>query len=186
EGVLASDDLLLLGGINVKQAVFLETWLLGSPQKTTVRGESPPPAADRTLFDHLRAAGGDARHDVDYALYALYPTAGEATRHAPILVGRFHPDVISSYLTRELKATPRGGSGPASFEVARTDSATCQPAATWVVTVTPGWILLADPASHPALLARFAGASLGARETLGWWRGLRSEERRVGEGGGGG
>jgi hypothetical protein len=29
ERALATDDLLLLAGINVKQAVFLEKWLLG-------------------------------------------------------------------------------------------------------------------------------------------------------------
>ena len=36
ERALATDDLLLLAGINVKQAVFLEKWLLGSPRATPV------------------------------------------------------------------------------------------------------------------------------------------------------
>jgi len=121
EGALVTEDLLLLGSINVKQAAFLEKWLLGAPQVTAVRGEPALPVADRTLFDHLRAAGVDARHDLDHVLYALYPTSAEAARHAVILVGRFNPAAINTYLTRELKATPRAGAGPTSFEVARTD-----------------------------------------------------------------
>lgn len=181
EGALATEDLLLLGGVNVKQAAFLEKWFLGAPQVTAVREEPAPPVADRTLFDHLRAAGVDARHDVDHALYALYPASGEAARHAVVLVGRFNPAAINAYLTRELKATPRAGSAPPSFEVARTDPATCEPGATWVVTVTPEWIVLADPASHPALLARFASPPAENKETLGWWRGLaRSDVVGVG------
>src|ERR1700693_4983414 len=120
EGALATEDLLLLAGINIKQAAFLESWFLGAPQVTAVRGEPVPPIEDRTFFDHLRAAGVDARHDVDYALYALYPASGEAARQAVVLVGRFNPAVINAYLTRELKAIPRVGAGPASYEVART------------------------------------------------------------------
>ncbi|HEY4910208.1 MAG TPA: hypothetical protein VIJ73_11945, partial [Methylomirabilota bacterium] len=181
EGALVTEDLLLLGGINVKQAAFLERWFLGAPQVTAVRGEPALPVADRTLFDHLRAAGVDARHDVDHALYALYPARGEAARHAVILVGRFNPAAINAYLTRELKATPRAGAGPASFEVARTDPATCQPGATWVVTATAEWIVLADPSSHPALLARLASPPVDNSEKLGWWRGLaRADVASVG------
>src|SRR5437660_991390 len=90
ESALVTEDLLLLGSINVKQAAFLEKWLLGAPQVTAVRGEPALPVADRTLFDHLRAAGVDARHDLDQVLYALYPTSAEAARHAVILVGRFN------------------------------------------------------------------------------------------------
>lgn len=181
EGALATEDLLLLGGINVKQVAFLEKWFLGAPLVTGVRGEPVPPVADRTLFDHLRAAGVDARHEVDYALYALYPTSGDVARHAVILVGRFNPAAINAYLIRELKATPRAGPAPASFEVARTDPTTCEPGATWVVTVTPEWIVLADSASHPGLLARFASPQAENKEKLGWWRGLaRSDVAGVG------
>src|SRR5437588_3422827 len=68
ESALVTEDLLLLGSINVKQAASLEKWLLGAPQVTTVRGEPALPVADQTLFDHLRAAGVDARHDLDHAL----------------------------------------------------------------------------------------------------------------------
>lgn len=172
ESALASDDLLLLGGINVKQAVFLERWFLGAPRVTTVEGAPPPAVADRTLFEHLRAAGVEARHDVDYALYALYPTDGEATRHAVVLIGRFNPIAINAYLARELKAAALPGPGPASYQVVRTDPATCQPGAAWAVTVAPEWIVLADPASHAVLLPRLASPRPGNQEKLGWWRSL--------------
>src|ERR1700720_394532 len=108
ERAVATDDLVLLGGLNVKQAAFLERWLLGRPPATTGVAARAPGAAERTLLDHLRAAGVDARHDVDYALYALYPAAGETTRHAVVLIGRFNPGAVNASLTRELQAPPRG------------------------------------------------------------------------------
>jgi hypothetical protein len=176
ENALATEDLLLLGGINVKQAVFLERWFLGTPRVSTVHVGPPPAGADRTLLEHLRVAGVDARHDVDYALYAVYPAAAEATRHAVVLLGRFNPTAINAYLTRDLHATPRAGAGPASYpasyEVVRTDPTTCQPGATWIVTVAPEWIVLADPGSHTALLPRLASPSPEKTEQLGWWRSL--------------
>jgi len=172
ERALATDDLLLVGGINVKQAVFLERWFLGAPRVTTVEGAAPPAVADRTLLDHLRAAGVDARDDVDYALYALYPADGETARHAAVLIGRFNPGAVNAYLTRELGAAALPGAGPASYQVVRTDPATCRPGATWAVTVAPEWIVLADPASHAALLPRLASPPPGNREKLGWWRAL--------------
>ena len=179
ESALATEDLLLLGGINVKQAVFLERWFLGSPRVST--GPAATPAvADRALLDHLRAAGVDPRHDVDQALYAVYPAA-ESTRHAVVLIGRFNPTAINAYLRRELQATPRSATGPASYEVVRTDPTTCQPAATWIVTATPEWIFLADPASHPALLPRLTSPPAERREPLDWWRSLaRADVASVG------
>jgi hypothetical protein len=172
ERALASDDLLLLGGINVKQAVFLERWFLGTPRVTTVEEAAPPEVADRTLLDHLRAAGVDARDDVDYVLYALYPADGGAARHAAVLIGRFNPGAVNAYLARELKAVALPGPGPASYQVVRMDPATCQPGATWAVTVAPEWIVLADPASQAALLPRLASPPPGNQETLRWWRSL--------------
>ena len=181
ENALATEDLLLLGGINVKQAVFLERWFLGTPRVPTVQAVSTPAVADRTLLEHLRVAGVDARHDVDYALYAVYPAAAEATRHAVVLLGRFNPTAINAYLTRDLQAKPRAGAGSASYEVVRTDSTTCQPGAPWIVTVAPGWIVLADPASHTTLLPRLASPPAENKEQLGWWRSLaRADVASVG------
>jgi hypothetical protein len=169
ESALATEDLVLLGGINVKQAVFLERWFLGTPPVPTGQAVPVSAVADRTPLDHLSAAGVNARHDVDYAFYALYPAA-ETTRHAVVFLGRFNPTAINGYLTRELRATPRAGAGPASYEVVRTDPTTCQPGATWIVTVAPEWIVLADPASHTTLLPRFASPPPESREHLAWWR----------------
>jgi hypothetical protein len=78
---------------------FLSTCGLSNPLENSRR-------LGREMAEHLRAAGVDARHDVDYALYSLYPTSDEAARHAVVLVGRFNPEAVNSYLTRELKATP--------------------------------------------------------------------------------
>ncbi len=170
ENALATDDLLLLGGINVNQAVFLERWFFGAPAATATPA-SLPAAADRSLIEHLRAAGVDPRHDVDYVLYALYPAA-EATRHALVLVGRFNPNAINGYLTRELAATPRAPAGPASYAVVRTDPSTCQPAATWIVTANSRWIVLADPATHAVLLPRLTSPPPESGDRLTWWRPL--------------
>ena len=173
ERALVADDLLVLAAVNVKQAVFIEKWLLGVPPATPVAAP-PPTAADRSLLDHLRAGGVDPRHDVDAALFALYPADGATARHAMILVGRFNPAALNGYLTRELGAAPRPGATPASFTVARLDAATCQPGATWAVTAAREWIAFSDPGSHAALVARLAAARAGggADERLAWWRGL--------------
>jgi len=150
ERALVADDLLVLAAVNVKQAVFIEKWLLGAPPATPVAATPPPTVADRSLFDHLRAGGVDPRHDVDAALFALYPADGATARHAMILVGRFNPAALNGYLTRELGAAPRPGATPASFTVARLDAATCQPGATWAVTAAREWIAFSDPGSHAA------------------------------------
>jgi hypothetical protein len=173
ERALVADDLLVLAAVNVKQAVFIEKWLLGVPPATPVAAP-PPTAADRSLLDHLRAGGVDPRHDVDAALFALYPADGATARHAMILVGRFNPAALNGYLTRELGAAPRPGATPASFTVARLDAATCQPGATWAVTAAREWIAFSDPGSHAALVARLTAARAGggADERLAWWRGL--------------
>jgi hypothetical protein len=175
ERALVGDDLLVLAAVNLKQAVFIEKWLLGAPRDTPVADTAPRPVADRSLFDHLRAAGVDPRHDVDAALFGLYPADGGTARHAMILVGRFNPATLNGYLARELAAVPRPGAAPASFTVARIDAATCQPGTTWAVTVAPEWIAFSDPASHAALVARLSGGSAagaGGDERLAWWRGL--------------
>ena len=138
ESALAMEDLLLLGGINVKQAVFLERWFLGTPPISTVAdGDDARGGGPHALRSPARGGGG-CTHDVDHALYAVYPAAAESTRHAVVLLGRFNPPAINGYLTRELQATPRAGAGPASYEVVRTDPTTCRPGATWIVTVAPG------------------------------------------------
>src|ERR1700719_3001043 len=68
EQALATPDLLLLAGVNAKQAVFLERWFLDTP---AVAPESAPPApGERGLLDHLRGARVDPRRDLDYVLYA--------------------------------------------------------------------------------------------------------------------
>ena len=181
ENALATEDLLVLGGVNVKQAVLLERWFQGTPRVPTVQAVSTSAAEDRSLLEHLRVAGVDARHDVDHALYAVYPATDETTRHAVILLGRFNPTAINAYLTRDLQATPRAGAGPASYEVVRTDSTTCRPGATWIVTVAPEWIVLADPASHTTLLPRLASPPPESTEPLGWWRALaRADVASVG------
>jgi hypothetical protein len=67
--------------------VFLERWFLETPSVPTAQAVPVAAVADRTAIDHLRAAAVDARHDVDYAFYALYSGAAETTRHAIVFLG---------------------------------------------------------------------------------------------------
>ena len=76
ESALATDDLILLAGLNVKHMVFLERWFLGRPVISVSNGRPLPEAVDRGIVDHLRAAQVDPRGDVDYAFLALYPADG--------------------------------------------------------------------------------------------------------------
>jgi hypothetical protein len=173
EDALAKPDVILLAGANVKQAAFLERWLLGAPVSRAADEAPARPAPDRTLFEHLRAAKIDARRDVDYALYALYPADGANLRHAVVLVGRFDPRAVNAYLAQELRGAPRAAAGRDSYEIARLDAATCRPDTPWVVTADPTWILVADPASHPILLQRLTTpAGSGTERQLTWWRPL--------------
>jgi hypothetical protein len=176
ESALATDDLVLLGGINVKQAVFLDRWFLGTPSAPVSLGHAAPPVPDRSMIDHLRAANVDARRDVAYAFFALYPTDGPALRRAIVLVGRFDTAAVNTYLERDLRGIPRSMSGYQSYEITATDSATCQPGPAWMLTVDPKWILITDSSSHPALLSRLRSPSPGGRAELSWWRALRRSD----------
>src|SRR5690242_2660823 len=82
ERALATPDLVLLGSANVKQAVFLEKWFLGSPILEPAQAPNMPAVPDRTLLDHLRAAGVTPRSDLDQVLFALYRPKDTVIRRA--------------------------------------------------------------------------------------------------------
>ena len=124
-----------------------------------------PAVADRSLFEHLRVAGVDARHDVDYALNAVYPAAAEAARHAVVLLGRFNPTAINAYLTRDLHATPRAGAGPVSYEVVRTDSTTCD----MPILLVGGWYDSYTRATFQNFVGLGAGGRRPVRALVGPW-----------------
>lgn len=182
EAALATPELIVLGGVNVKQAAFLERWFLGAPVIQVAHETSEHAPLERTLLDHLRVAGIDVRRDLEYVLYGLYPSDGVGLRQAVVLVGRFDPGSINDYLARELKAAARpAAGGRASYELTIIDPADCKPTRTWVVTADPRWVLMADPASHAVLLPRLASAQSGAPDALAWWRSLaRSDVVSVG------
>src|SRR5258706_470841 len=83
---------------------------------------------------------------------------------------------VARPLLRPSGVTPAPGRGPASFDVIRIDPATCQPGASWVVTVTREWIVMADPISRPTLIARLTSAPADTPERLAWWRGLARDD----------
>ncbi len=171
EGALVKPDVVLLADVNVKEAVFLEKWFLGSPVFDAADGR-PLPAQERTLLGHLRAANVDPRRDLDQLFYALYPADDAGLRQAIVLLGRFHPAAVGDYLARELHGIPRVVSGRDSYEITTRDLTTCQPSSAWMVTVDSKWILVADASSHSALLPRLTGAPDDAGTALGWWRPL--------------
>ena len=121
ESALATDDLVLLAGLNVKHMTFLERWFLGRPAISATNGRPLLEAADRGIVDHLRAAQVDPRGDVDYAFFALYPANGPTPHRAAVLVGRFDPAAIKAYVERDLHGTPRSVAGIPSYEVRVTD-----------------------------------------------------------------
>lgn len=172
ERALATSDLVLLADVNVKQAVFLEKWFLGSP---VVDAEKPklPPVPDRTLVDHLRAAGVELRAALDQIFFALYRADDATSRRAIVLLGRFDPVAVAGYLVRELEATTRTEQGRTVYDVVRRDPTTCEPDATWTVALDPGWIVLADSASLAAVLPRMVATPPDAADAvLAWWQSL--------------
>jgi hypothetical protein len=172
EQALATPEAVVLAGINVKQAAFLERWLIGAPPGGAARSTVAAPLGERSLIDHLQAARVDPRRDIDYVLAALYPAAAALPGRAIALAGRFDPTVINAYLAQTLHGKRLAGVEPESYEVTLTDPASCQPTGSWLVTVAPGWILIADRASHAALLSRLLHPAERADGGLDWWRPL--------------
>lgn len=172
ERALATPDLVLLAGANVKQALFLEKWFLGSPLSERAQLHDMPAVSDRTLVDHLRAAGVSPRGDLDQVFFAVYRPEDEVFRRAIVLLGRFDPAAIGGYLTRELKGVPRTEAGRTVYDVTRKDPTTCEPTATWAIAIDPGWMLAADATSLTDILPRMTGAPRDADATLAWWQPL--------------
>jgi hypothetical protein len=172
EQALATPDAVLLAGINVKQAAFLERWFIGAPPATAPKGPTAAQSGDLSLLDHLQAAHVDPRRDVDYVLLAAYPGPAETVGRAIALTGRFDPAAVNGYLANTLHGKRLAIAKPESYEVTLTDPASCQPTGTWVVTVDANWILIADAASHEALLARLTSPTERNDGELDWWRPL--------------
>jgi hypothetical protein len=170
EQALATPDMLMLAGINARLAVFLERWFMDTP--ATSPPSALPATGERGLLDHLRAGHVDARQDLDYVLYALYPGEASAPRHALALIGRFDPTAVGTYLADELRAKPTIADGRTSYEVTLTDASSCRAAATWMITPERDWILVSDPASHAALLKSMVGPPKGDTVTTRWWHEL--------------
>src|SRR5438552_15045245 len=75
ERALVKPDVVLLADVNVKEAVFLEKWFLGSPVFASADGRPLPAAQARTLLDHLRASNVHPRRAIDQPFHALSPAA---------------------------------------------------------------------------------------------------------------
>lgn len=173
EAALAAPDLVVLAALNVRQAVFLERWFLGAPLVRTSQAAVPRPAEQRTLVEHLAAAGVDVRRDVDHVLYGLYPAAERARRQALVVVGTFDAAAVEQYVIRELHGVPRPSGVRTAYEVHRVNPAACEDVTTWLVTLDPRWILVSDPTSHASLLTRMTQpAPPGQTDELAWWRPL--------------
>src|ERR1700730_2052323 len=172
EQALATPDAVLLAGINVKQAAFLERWYLGAPPATAPKGPTAAQGGDLSLLDHLQAAHVDPRRDVDYVLLAAYPGPTETVGRGIARPGRFDPAAVNGYLENTLRGKRLGTAKPESYAVTLTDPASCQKTGTWVVTVEANWILIADAASHAALLARLVSPTERNDSALDWWRPL--------------
>jgi hypothetical protein len=176
ERALVSPDAVVLGHVNVRQAVFLERWFIGSPILASADQKVPAHVEDRSVLDHLHAAGVDLRRDLDDVFYALYPADAGVRRQAILLLGRFDPRAIGKYLVEGVKAVARDTAGRTSYEVERSDPDTCGAATTWIVAADTRWILITDPGSHPSVLARLVGDSGDAAALLGWWRPLAQDD----------
>ena len=172
EAALATPDLILLAAVNVRQAVFLERWYLGAPAVATGSSRAARPAAERTMLEHLAAAGVDMRRDVEHVLYGLYPATERGVRHAVVIVGQFDVPSLEQYVTRDLRGMPRPDGGRTSYEVRRVDPDRCENVTTWMMTVDPRWILISDSAAHATLLPRLAQLPAADEAELAWWQPL--------------
>jgi hypothetical protein len=172
EAALATPDLVLLAGVNVKQVVFLERWFLGAPVIRANDSRAPRPVDERTLMEHLAAARVDVRRNVDHVVYGLYPTTDRGIRHAVVIVGQFDPGAIEQYLASELRGVAQSVAGRTAYEVRRTNPDRCDDVTTWMITADSRWILISDPAAHATLVPRLIQVPAADEAELAWWRAL--------------
>ena len=172
EAALATPDLILIGAVNVRQAVFLERWFLGAPVVAASHARPASAPGDRSLLDHLAAARIDPRRDVDHVLFGLYPATDQGLRRAVVIVGQFDAPAVERYLAGELRGAPGAAGGRTSYEVRRVDPSRCEDVTTWMITVDPRWILISDPAAHATLVPRLTQIPAADEAELAWWRAL--------------
>jgi hypothetical protein len=172
EAALATDDLVLLAAVNVRQLVFLERWFLGTPVIRAAEAQPPHPPAERSLLEHLAAARVDARRDIEHVLYGLYPASERGVRHAVVIVGQFDAAAIERYLAGELGGVARPVGGRTAYELRRVNPDRCDDVTTWMITVDPRWMLISDPAGHDALVPRLSHLESADQAKLAWWRPL--------------
>jgi hypothetical protein len=172
EAALATPDLVLLAAVNVKQAVFLERWFLGTPVIRAGDGRAPRPADERTMLEHLAAARVDVRRDVEHVVYGLYPATDRGVRHAVVIVGQFDPAAVERYLVGELHGVAQSVAGRTAYEVRRIDPDRCDEVTTWMITVDPRFILISDAAAHATLVPRLTQIPPADEAELAWWRTL--------------
>jgi hypothetical protein len=172
EAALATPDLVVLAGVNVRQVVFLERWFLGAPVIRASEGRAPRAVDERTLMEHLAAARVDVRRDVEHVVYGLYPATDRGVRHAVVIVGQFDPGAVERYLAGELRGVARPVAGRTAYEVRRIDPDRCDQVTTWMVTADPRWILISDPAAHETLVPRLTQVPPADEAELAWWRTL--------------
>src|SRR4029077_3864345 len=175
ERALLTPDVVVVAHANIRQAVFLERWFIGSPIFPPENAAHATEEEKRSPLGGLRAAGVDLRRDVYDVLYGLYPTDGEQLRQAIAVLGRFDQAAIGQYLGRQPGAVRRDAPGRVSYEIERSDPDTCGAATKWVGTADPRWILIAHAASEASILARLTDAPAEAGE-LAWWHPLAYDD----------
>src|SRR2546422_70367 len=172
EAALATPDLILIGAVNVRQAVFLERWFLGAPVVAASHARPASAPGDRSLLDHLAAARIDPRRDVDHVLFGLYPATDQGLRRAVVIVGQFDAPAVERYLAGELRGAPGAAGGRTSYEVRRVDPSRCEHRFRGLGAKP------VPPSGRLRVVVDAADAARIRQKIEGWERGLRESRAR--------
>ena len=172
EDALAIDGLVALGSVSVAHAVRLEDAFLGTPDTA---GAAEQGLLAGTPFARLQAAGIDPRRDLGHLVFALYLDADEQPGYALALLGRFDKTKVLAGLENEYEVSHTPDVDPSVWSIRKQNVDTCDWSGPWSLYISPGLMVVADPARLPALLDRFSEQT-PAQQNLERWRDFRAAQ----------
>lgn len=163
ERALAETGLVAVGTLNVGALAELERWRFGRPAEA---GSDTDPGADDSWSGRLRRLGIDPSRDLSHVTAAVRQAPGGGADIVVGLFGAFPHQAISRELAEQdqFEAEQVKVDGQPVWRVSVYDRESCEVSGPWDVHLSPERVLVAQPESMPALLARLREATAPDRD----------------------
>jgi len=165
ENALATDDLIALGSISIKQAVRLETLFVGTPD---TKSTSEQGLLAKTPFAHLQAAGIDPRSDLHQLVFTLYQRGEEKPSYALAVLGKFDKNKVLAGLKNAYELTPATDIHPDVWQMRKQDIDNCSWSAPQNIFINSDVIMVAEPGHIAELITRLDTQSESQRSLENW------------------